>query len=149
MWASEFEKLFNGYNILVNNGFGSPEGLTLTINENIELMTILFGERDNSEAGVFAIVKNPETWVKKLTNNNVVEITNGAFFNMESNRDWLEEAYAITDVLTEMKYFTNAAEEFDFNLVYNTTDANALANLLLASKNCVALRGSILQIIVN
>ena len=149
MWASEFEKLFKGYNTLVNNGFGSDNGLTLTLDETIDTMAILFGQRENSEAGIYAIVKNPEVWVKKLLDNNVVDLSNGASLNMSTNRDWLEEAYAIVDVLIAMKNFTDVNQDFDYTFVYKTTDKEQLENLLVATTNCVALRGTVMQVIVN
>ena len=149
MWASEFEKLFKGYNTLVNNGFGSDSGLTLSLDETIDTMAILFGQRGNSEAGIYAIVKHPEEWVKRLLDNHVVDLSNGATLNMSTDRDWLEEAYAIVDVLVAMKSFTDVEQDFDYSLVYHTTDATKLENVLVATTNCVALRGTIMQIIVN
>lgn len=149
MWASEFEKLFKGYNTLVNNGFGSDSGLTLSLDETIDTMAILFGQRGNSEAGIYAIVKHPEEWVKRLLDNHVVDLSNGATLNMSTDRDWLEEAYAIVDVLVAMKSFTDVEQDFDYSLVYHTTDAIKLENVLVATTNCVALRGTIMQIIVN
>lgn len=149
MWASEFEKLFKGYNTLVNNGFGSDSGLTLSLDETIDTMAILFGQRGNSEAGIYAIVKHPEEWVKRLLDNHVVDLSNGATLNMSTDRDWLEEAYAIVYVLVAMKSFTDVEQDFDYSLVYHTTDATKLENVLVATTNCVALRGTIMQIIVN
>ena len=48
-----------------------------------------------------------------------------------------------------MKSFTDVEQDFDYSLVYHTTDATKLENVLVATTNCVALRGTIMQIIVN
>ena len=48
-----------------------------------------------------------------------------------------------------LKRFTDVNQDFDYTFVYKTTDKEQLENLLVATTNCVALRGTVMQVIVN
>lgn len=147
-WASEFEKFFEAYNILQKYQYGS-KNMTLVNADAIELMTILFGTRENKEAGIMTIYKNPKVWLNRLYDNNVIPVPENAIVNSTSDRDWNDEPYRIIDVLKQMDNFTTSEGVFTYDKVYNCQDEEQLHELLETVNNCVALRETILPIILN
>ena len=147
-WASEFEKFFEAYNILQKYQYGS-KNMTLVNADAIELMTILFGTRENKEAGIMTIYKNPKVWLNRLYDNNVIPVPENAIVNSTSDRDWNDEPYRIIDILKQMDNFTTSEGVFTYDKVYNCQDEEQLHELLETVNNCVALRETILPIILN
>ena len=147
-WASEFEKFFEAYNILQKYQYGS-KNMTLVNADAIKLMTILFGTRENKEAGIMTIYKNPKVWLNRLYDNNVIPVPENAIVNSTSDRDWNDEPYRIIDILKQMDNFTTSEGVFTYDKVYNCQDEEQLHELLETVNNCVALRETILPIILN
>lgn len=149
MWAEEFSKIFKAYNILTENGFGTTTKFTLTLDETIELMTVLFGTENDPSLGINAMVKDPKYWVTKMVEYDAVELTEGAEANVTSERDWSKEPYRIIDILYAMKPFENTEGKFVYENAYFTTDEEALGTLLLAINESSTIRGSLVQVISN
>ena len=112
-------------------------------------MTILFGTRENKEAGIMTIYKNPKVWLNRLYDNNVIPVPENAIVNSTSDRDWNDEPYRIIDILKQMDNFTTSEGVFTYDKVYNCQDEEQLHELLETVNNCVALRETILPIILN
>lgn len=147
-WASEFEKFFAAYNILQKYQYGSGE-MQLVNADALELMTILFGTRDNKAAGIMTITSDPKLWLKRLYHNKVVPVPQNAMLNAEKERDWADEPYRIIDVLTQMENFTTENGVFSYDVVYNSQDGEKLQELLESVNNCVAVREILLPIVLN
>lgn len=147
MWADEFRKIFDAYNILTACGFGSK--MSMTVDQTIEVMTILFGTEEDPSLGVSALVKDPQYWVTKLVEYDAIKLTDGAEANLTSERDWSKEPYRIIAILKAMKPFANAEGKFSYDNAYYTTNEEALGNLLLAINESVTIQGSLVQVISN
>lgn len=149
MWADEFTKIFDAYNLLVANGFGSGTKFTMTLDETIELMEALFGTEADPSLGISAVVKDPKYWVVKMVEYEAIELTDGAEANITGERDWSKEPYKIMAILKAMKAFENAEGKFVYENAYFTTDEAALGTLLLAINESTTIRGSLVQVLDN
>ncbi len=147
-WAAEFEKFFEAYNILQKYEYGS-QSKKLVNADAIQLMKTLFGTRENKAAGIMTIANNPKLWLTRLYNNKIIPVPENALINSESDRDWNDEPYRIIDVLEQMENFTTSEGVFTYDEVYSCQNEAKLHELLETVNNCVALRETILPIILN
>lgn len=147
-WASEFEKFFAAYNILQKYQYGSGS-MKLINADALQLMTILFGTRENKAAGIMTITNDPELWLKHLYDNQVIPVPENAMINSQNERDWADEPYRIMDVLQQMENFTTEDGVFSYDVVYNCQDEEKLQDLLESVNNCEAVRETLLPIVLN
>lgn len=150
MWKDEFAKLFNAYNKF------SQEAASLTIDDSIELMNILFGtDMDHKDDGIKEVVAHPDKWVKKVLDpeKSYFTLPDHAKLDNETERDWLAEAYALKAVLEAMKAFADESPEyggkFNYDVAYKSTDSTKIKALFLAVSKCKAVRGSMVEMIFD
>lgn len=147
-WADEFKKLFEAYNLLKKCGYGTST-VKISIAEARDILVIFFGTRTDKSGAVMTAVANPKLWITRLYNNDIFVVPNGATIDLTSDRDWLEEAYALIDVLDQMNNFTDSEGNFTYNNVYACNDEEQLESLFKTLVNCDGVKASMMPIILN
>lgn len=144
-WASEFEKLFDMYNIVSVHGFHDDYSSA----EVLELVKIMFGDTASNE-GLITVTKDPETWFKKIFDNETVNMPEGnVSVNYENVQDWEQESQKIVTIVEAMDAFQEEGEAFDYANVYESNDAEALEGLMIAVNESESLQSVMYQVVVN
>ncbi len=161
LWAGEFDKLFKVYNKLEEYGYTNGS-MNLSVADAKQLMIDLFGpSKEEKSQGIYSVANNPEKWLTRLFQSDVVTLPNGAMYNRTENGDiamfedvdgticeWADEPYAIIAVMDAMIAIDNS-DVFEYSNVYACQDSAKLEALLNATLNSGILRGTAFQVLVN